>query len=215
MNKRIITLIRHGKVDGPAALYGHTDITSSIEGLREVQQNIETLHRLNTISHIVCSPLLRCTQPAQTFSLTQQLPVQIIHELKEMNFGRWDGIPFEQFTDEHWQSLNQFWETPAIAHVPGGETLQLFAERIIRSWKIIESNIAAQHQLVICHGGVIRIIIAHLLNLDWRNPGLFRQLHIDYASHTGIEIANHSNAVPIITCIGVKTKTDTKTSYTL
>lgn len=203
MSNRIITLIRHGKVDGPAALYGHTNIASSVEGLRELHTNIQQLHQLNPISHIVCSPLMRCAQPAQEFSLAQQLPLQVIDELKEMHFGCWDGIPFDQFGDEHWLTLNQFWETPATAHAPDGETLEQFAGRVIRSWKQIYTNITAEHQLVICHGGVIRIIIAHLLNLDWRNARLFRQLNINYASHTRIDIATQQNALPIIQYIGL------------
>lgn len=203
MSGRVITLIRHGKVDGPAALYGHTNIASSAEGLRELHTNIQQLHQLNPISHIVCSPLIRCAMPAQEFSSANNLPLQIIDELKEMHFGCWDGIPFDQFGDEHWLTLNQFWETPATAHAPDGETLQHFAERVIGSWKKIHTNITAEHQLVICHGGVIRIIIAHLLNLDWRNARLFRQLNIDYASHTRIEIATQQNALPVIKYIGL------------
>lgn len=203
MNSRLITLIRHGKVDGPAALYGHTDIACSAEGLRELHNNIQQLHQLHPVSHIVCSPLMRCANPAREFSQAQQLPLQIIDDLQEMHFGCWDGIPFDQFGDEHWLTLHQFWETPATAHAPDGETLQLFAERVIHSWQQVADNSAAAHQLVICHGGVIRIIIAHLLNLDWRNASLFRQLTIDYASHTRIEIATHQNALPIVKYIGL------------
>lgn len=203
MGNRIITLIRHGKVDGPAALYGHTNIASSVEGLGELHNNIQKLHQLNPISHIVCSPLMRCALPAQEFSSSHNLPLQIIDDLKEMHFGCWDGIPFEQLSNEHWLTLNQFWDTPATAHAPDGEALEQFAARVIRSWKQIHTNITAEHQLVICHGGVIRIIIAHLLDLDWRNPRLFRQLNIDYASHTRIEIATPQNAVPVIKYIGL------------
>ena len=62
MSKRIITLIRHGAVDGPAALYGHTDIACSEKGLSELDHNILAVHRLNPVSHIVCSPRIRCTE---------------------------------------------------------------------------------------------------------------------------------------------------------
>jgi alpha-ribazole phosphatase len=201
VSNRIITLIRHGKVDGPTALYGHTDIPSSVDGIRELQNNIGHIHSKNPISHIVSSPLIRCAVPAREFSHTNHLPLHIADGLKEMHFGHWDGIPFEQFSDEYWQSLNRFWDTPASAHAPDGESLKEFAERVIHSWKNLEEK-SAQHQLVICHGGVIRIIIAHLLNLDWTNASLFRQLHIDYASHTQIEIAIHQNALPIVKYIG-------------
>lgn len=202
MNKRIITLVRHGKVEGPAALYGHTDIGLSHEGLSELQTTIRHVHQLNPITHILSSPLIRCAHPARAFSRISQLPLRILDDLKEMHFGDWDGIPFDEFSEEHWQALNRFWETPSTAQAPCGETLQSFAGRVIRGWQQIQDNKSAEHQLVICHGGVIRIIIAQLLNLDWANASLFRQLTIDYASNTRIEILNDADALPIIRYIG-------------
>ena len=202
MTDRIITLMRHGKVDGPAALYGHTDIALSSLGAMELQQSIAQVHRRNPVSQVISSPLIRCAIAAQEFAQQQQLPVQIIDDLKEMHFGAWDGIAFEQLDAQQWQQLNQFWETPAQAQAPGGESLQEFAARIINCWTKIADNTSAQHQLVLCHGGVIRILIAQLLGLDWHNPSLFRQLSIDYASHTRIEIAAHPAALPVIKYIG-------------
>ncbi len=204
MSNRIITLIRHGKVDGPAALYGHTDIASCDSGKIELLGNIRAIHLANPITNIISSPLIRCAHPAKDFARLHNLPLQVIEHLKEMNFGQWDGIPFDHFTNANWQSLNQFWETPGAVHAPGGETLLVFAKRIIQCWEKIVIDSTAMHQLVICHGGVIRIIIAHLLHLNWDNPRLFRQLAIDYASHTRIEISDHPTASPIITYIGAK-----------
>lgn len=206
MNKRIITLLRHGKVDGPAALYGHTNIVMSAQGRTELRRATNAIHQQQPITHVISSPLIRCAQSAQEFSQVNQLPLQIIDSLQEMHFGNWDGIAFDNFAEHQWQEIVRFWETPATAHAPDGEPLQQFAERIIRSWQIIAGNTEAKHQLVICHGGVIRIIIALLLNLDWRNAALFKQLHIDYASHTRIELSDAENSLPIIKWIGVITE---------
>lgn len=206
MNKRFITLLRHGKVDGPAALYGHTDIAMSTQGHAELFAAINAVHLQQPITHIASSPLMRCAQPAQEFSQATKLPLQIIDDLKEMFFGNWDGIAFDQFDQTHWPALHQFWDAPASAHAPAGETLQQFAGRIRRGWEAIANNTDAEHQLVICHGGVIRIIIALLLNMDWRNAALFKQLHIDYASHTRIELGDTAGSLPIIKWIGVITE---------
>lgn len=202
MSHRIITLVRHGKVDAPAALYGHTDVNLSAEGAGDMQRVFQRIHHENPVTHVLGSPLVRCAQPAQLLAQAHQLPLQIVQGLKEMHFGDWDGIPFEQFTDADWNSLHDFWNTPATAHAPGGEFLEAFAQRVINAWQAIQNNGDAKHQLVVCHGGVIRIIIAHLLNLDWRNPGLFRQLTIDYASCTRIEIPEHPDAQAVIKYIG-------------
>lgn len=201
MSNRIITLLRHGSVDGPAALYGQTDIGLNADGQRAAQHAIRHLHQLAPITHVVSSPLMRCLSSAREFSQLSQLPLRIIDGLKEMHFGSWDGVAFDEFTDAQWQLLNKFWETPASAHAPQGESLKDFAARVINAWQDIEASTSAAHQLVLCHGGVIRIIIAHLLKLDWCNASLFRQLTIDYASNTRIEIVN-SDALPIIKHIG-------------
>lgn len=199
---RFITLVRHGKVAGPSALYGNTDIVMSEEGSKDLQRGIELLHRGTPVTHVISSPLLRCVHPAQEFSQRYNLPLRVLDKLKEMYFGCWDGVPFSEFDNNQWIELTKFWDTPGDAHAPDGEALKDFAHRIISCWKDIANNTSAQHQLIICHGGVIRIIIAQLLNLDWQNPSLFRQLTIDYASHTRIEIGMHDDALPVIKYIG-------------
>jgi alpha-ribazole phosphatase len=54
--------------------------------------------------------------------------------------------------------------------------------------------------VLVCHGGVIRVIIAHLLSIDWGNANLFKQLQIDYASHSRVEV--QKNFLPLIKYIG-------------
>ena len=199
--KRIITLVRHGKIDGPAALYGHTDVPLSAQGYQDLRGTIARIHHRLAITNIVSSPLIRCAQLAQEFSDEMNLPLHIIDDLKEMHFGTWDGEPFDNFSEAQWRELDQFWQTPNTAQPPGGEALPLFAQRVVNAWRLIQQA-QQPHQLVICHGGVIRIIIAHLLHLDWTNPALFRQLTIDYASNTCVEILDHENALPTIRHIG-------------
>lgn len=200
--KRMITLMRHGWVDGPAALYGHTDISLSSDGENLLRTAINRVHERHPINRIVCSPLVRCAQLANEFATALDVPLEVMSDLKEIHFGEWDGIPFDNFSEEQWRSLASFWEAPINARPPQGESLQIFATRVIHSWQHIQNEHSAPHQLVLCHGGVIRIIIAHLLNLDWANPALFRQLTIDYASHTLIEIPDHPDALPVIRHIG-------------
>lgn len=200
--KRFITLLRHGSVDGPAALYGHTDVHLSHEGEKQLRNAIPKIHARNPITRIISSPLIRCATLANEFSEFLAVPLEISDDIKEMNFGEWDGISFNDFSEEQWGALATFWETPEKAQPPQGESLQLFAARVIHSWREIQNNHSAQHQLVVCHSGVIRIIIAHLLKLDWENPALFRQLSIDYGSNTLIEIPDHAEALPVIRHIG-------------
>jgi alpha-ribazole phosphatase len=202
MKNKIFTLLRHGKVDGEAALYGHTDIALSEQGHCHLENAIEKIHTELAIDNITASPLLRCAIVAREFSAKYQTPLHLDPQLKEMHFGAWDGIPFAHMGKE-WQELEAFWDSPSLRHPPAGETLVTFAERVIDAWENLMKSNSGQHTLIICHGGVIRIILAHILQIDWRNASLFKQLHIDFASNTRIEIGNFEGALPVVKWIGV------------
>jgi len=209
-NNRVITLVRHGKIAGAAALYGCTDVALSETGRAELLQALKAIHQHTAISELIASPLQRCTLAAEHFVQQHQIPFALEPRFQEINFGEWDGIAFDELGSE-WDNLARFWQAPATFQPPRGERLQDFAARVIAAWEdllrqpdlLTNAQPNVQHQVIVCHGGVIRIIIAHILKLDFCNPSLFQQLHIDYSSQTRIEIANHAHAVPVIKYIGM------------
>jgi alpha-ribazole phosphatase len=198
-----ITLIRHGQIKGEPALYGHTDVALSEQGHTSLYNVIECIHTLAPINKFISSPLKRCADVAQVFAQQYELDLQLIPEFKEMHFGDWDGVAFDQLGDE-WKNLEAFYASPFLIHPPNGETLEIFANRVIDAWHDLTKQVINSHCVLICHAGVIRIIIAHILRMDWKNANLFTQLHIDYASHTRIEIGNFENAVPVVKWIGAR-----------
>lgn len=201
MSSTIITLVRHGKVAGPAALYGKTDIPLSAAGHSDLTRTLNHLHAQNPINQIISSPKIRCLQVAQEFSTQHNIPLHTEDNLQEMDFGIWDGIPFDELGDE-WKNIEAFWHSPHSMQPPEGESLTDFAARVISNWEQLISVTTPRHHAIICHGGVIRILIAHILQLDWCNPALFKQLQIDYASCTRIEIGGYEGAVPVVKWIG-------------
>jgi alpha-ribazole phosphatase len=205
-NNRVITLVRHGKIAGAAALYGCTDVALSETGRAELLQALKAIHQHTAISELIASPLQRCALAAEHFAQQHQIPFALEPRFQEINFGEWDGIAFDELGSE-WDNLACFWQAPATFQPPRGERLQDFAARVIAAWQDLLRQPNAQHQVIVCHGGVIRIIIAHILKMDFCNPSLFQQLHIDYSSHTRIEIANHAQAVPVIKHIGMNSTT--------
>lgn len=202
MTTKTFTLIRHGKVDGKPALNGHTDVALSAQGYSDLKNAIEKIHAALAVDNITASPSIRCAIVAREFSQKYQTPLQLNPQLKEMHFGAWDGIPFDDLVNE-WQNLEAFWTSPFLNHPPDGETLTVFAERVIKTWETLTQRASGQHNLIVCHGGVIRIILAHILQMDWRNANLFKQLHIDFASSSRIEISDQKGALPVVKWIGV------------
>jgi len=200
MKTRHFSFVRHGKVNGPAALYGKTDIAPSIRGQQELLAGLARLHQETPIDYIFSSPLKRCAQTAEEFATHHLLPISTIAELQECNFGDWDGIDFNLLQSQ-WPQLEKFWQSPLISTPPNGENLQDFSSRINNAWQDIQTQQYCEHTLILCHGGTIRMVIAELLNIPLESA-LFQQLHIDYCSHTRIDISDHPDAKPIIRWIG-------------
>ncbi|WP_330960173.1 histidine phosphatase family protein [Photobacterium sp. 53610] len=185
-----ITLVRHGKVNGPAALYGSTDV----DVREDINQAIASKIRHQPISFetVISSPLRRC------WSLANQLDTEqpLISEpgFQEMHFGRLDGIPFDLVTKDspEWQQLEQFWQNPASTRLPEAETLEDFYQRVSDCWSQQIARLKG-NVLIVTHGGVIRAILADVLGLDWRNPAWYSGLSISNGSITQIQVTHYDN----------------------
>ncbi len=97
-------------------------------------------------------------------------------------------------TKNNWQLLEAFWQNPAVNTLPSAESLSDFNARVLKSWhemiNTLLTNKTIQQEedqptkriLLICHGGVVRILLAYLLKLDWKSPTWYQNLHISNAS---------------------------------
>ncbi|MCL9774796.1 histidine phosphatase family protein [Vibrio methylphosphonaticus] len=197
-----IYLLRHGKVTGEAALYGHTDIAVSSEENAAIASNLHALS-LN-LKQVITSPLLRCHAVAQQFAHQQALPLSVVSDLSEMYFGDVDGVPFDTMSTQEWQNLEPFWENPAQTSLPNAESLCDFHTRVVRAWASLST--LKQDTLVVTHGGVIRVILAHLLELDWRNAKWYSTLSIQNGSLTHIQINPKFPEHVLIKAIGTPIK---------
>jgi alpha-ribazole phosphatase/probable phosphoglycerate mutase len=202
-----ISLVRHVKVTGAPALYGATDV------MPRPAENSHLLSTLNSYQKqskpfelVVSSPLKRCLIFATAFTDKNIIPLKSINAFQEINFGDFDGIPFDDNTfsrdtllgTKNWTMLEQFWKAPATATLPQAESLADFNQRILAAWQELvdicikqsedEEHSKPKRILLVAHGGVIRIILAHALQLAWQNPVLHQSLQISNGSLSKITI---------------------------
>lgn len=194
----VFNLLRHGQVTGPAALNGKTDIALSKQGWQNMQTQLQ---HTAPPGIIISSPLARCAAFADNLALQLKLPVQVEQDLQECDFGEFDGIAFDELS-EQWLQLADFWQHPYNNTLPNGESLQAFHERVAKVWQRLLAQHKGQNNLLICHGGVIRQILAQVLPVDWKNGAWYSQLNIGYASLTRITVADHPEATPRVEFIG-------------
>lgn len=201
-----ISLVRHVKVAGAPALYGSTDIMPCTAENELLLTNLTAFQQQSSAYDLViCSPLKRCRILAELFTEQNKIPLQCIESLQEINFGDFDGIPFDDTTfsintplgAKNWAMLEKFWEAPAVATLPQAESLADFNHRIIAAWHDIIDLCYQQNDdidqpkriLLLAHGGVIRMILAEALRLQWQNPVLHKSLQIGYASLSKITVS--------------------------
>ena len=156
-----IYLVRHTtpKID-KGICYGQSDLDTT------ENFDLESKEILNKISIdeqtiVYSSPSKRCTQLATLFSPDYIEDKRIL----ELNFGdwelkKWDAIPKEEITP---------WMQDFVhVKVPNGESYTELAERTHSFFKeITEKNHAKV--ILICHGGVIRSILAKLTQTELKD----------------------------------------------
>lgn len=183
MQQFTITLLRHGETVAPSNLNGATDVALSALGK---QQMLNAASKLNDIDCVVTSPLQRCCILAKIIASQWQVSLSIEQQFAEMNFGDWDGQPFDELYQQSPTQMDKFWRTPWDVTVPNGEQLSDFQQRIDKAWHRLLTQ--QKNTLVVCHGGVIRYIIAKILNLGKHNNSHITALKIDFAAIVRIQI---------------------------
>ena len=156
-----IHLVRHGitTLHGGGRYVGSTDAPLNAEGRHQAESLRPLLAHLAP-KHVLCSPLARCRQTAE---LAQDGDLEIIQDLREVDFGDWEGLTFAEIADG-WPRLVEKWnEGDEGFAFPGGEALDAFGERMGHAAARIRA--CGQDVVVFCHGGVVRALLCRFLNL--------------------------------------------------
>ncbi|MBU2892167.1 histidine phosphatase family protein [Colwellia sp. D2M02] len=215
-----IELVRHVKVEGRAALYGKTDVAPKAADndlliaallkrseLRQTRTATNTLKLPAIYQQIFSSPLQRCVLAAKQLAQLTHAPLLIKDDFQEMNFGRYDGVLFDELPFDkqesisisglHWNTLEEFFQSPANVILPQAESLTEFHQRVISAWKSLltqqlslqtTQGLQPRRIIIFAHGGVIRMILAHVLQLNWQQASWYQNLHIGYGSLTQLSV---------------------------
>lgn len=166
MTTTYFDLIRHGEPAGGHKYRGHRDDPLSELGWQQMRDAIAAGERWD---HILSSPLLRCREFATELSEKTGAPLSVAEGFKEICFGDWEGKTREQVEQEYGDHQANFWRDAENLAPPNAETIQDFYQRIGDSWQHWSEQLAGQKVLLVCHGGVIRMVLGHVLGLTPSN----------------------------------------------
>ena len=172
-----VFLIRHGQTlwNKEGRYQGNKDIGLTEVGVEQARLTAEYLSDVN-FSSIYSSPLKRAMNTANIINKINKgknLNIIVREKLKEMNFGKWEGMKFEEI-GKIFHADYQHWLSDPYNNCPtGGESFRKVKERaIIEIESIVKENEKGSNIAVITHGGVILSILVYWLQIPlprWRS----------------------------------------------
>jgi alpha-ribazole phosphatase len=184
-----LLLVRHAATAWTAQgrFQGQTDVPLSPHGHRQVADLARRL-RTETIHVLYASDLQRAWETAQAVATPHALRVQPEPRLREMAFGRWEGLTYAEMRQRDATGLAA-WERDQL-HIapPGGETLLQLSERVRAAYTSIVS--AGQDKTVglVAHGGSLQVLLCLALGLP---PQAYWQFAMAPASLSELCVYEH------------------------
>jgi alpha-ribazole phosphatase/probable phosphoglycerate mutase len=165
-----LDLMRHGEPVGGRKYRGQLDDPLSEKGWMQMRRAVGEHCPWQAI---VSSPLLRCADFARELAARHGLLLAMDDRLVELGFGAWEGRTADELTAEDPDALVRFRRDPVAHAPPGAEPLASFRGRILEAWNALREQHHGKHVLVIAHAGVIRMMVAHVLDIPLQH--IFRR----------------------------------------
>ena len=175
----VIDLLRHGEPVGGSRYRGQVDDPLSARGW---QQRWQAVDGCSDWQRIITSPLLRCREFALQLSERLAVPVHAETRFREVGFGEWEGRTRPELEQARPGQVERFYRDPVAHRPPGAEPLDAFVTRVGQAFTELLGRHKGETVLVVAHAGVIRAILAHVLDIppvsmyriDVANAGISR-----------------------------------------
>src|SRR5579871_2408522 len=186
-----LILIRHAEVEARyhRIFGGQIDMELSPRGHEQAAMLAKYL-KAKSFDAIYASPMKRVQLTIAPLLAERANKPIILEGLREVNFGVWTGLSWEEVKAKHnvsaFQWLHQL-ESGSIAEAESGREFRARVEPCVE--QILREQ-AGKTVAIACHGGVMRMILSILLKLPLPDMAGFE---IDYAGLTMVHCLAHKN----------------------
>ncbi|MSR42559.1 MAG: histidine phosphatase family protein [Pedosphaera sp.] len=185
MNSTRLYLLRHGEVEAryQRVFGGRIDMELSPHGHAQAAALAKFLERV-AFDAIYASPMKRAQQTLAPLAGQYLRKPVILPDLREMDFGVWTGLKWSEVQERHDVSVHQWLEQLDKGTVPEAESTAETRARVEPCLQRILTESQGKTVAVVCHGGIVRTLLALLLDLPIVKTAAFE---IDYASLTVVD----------------------------
>ena len=168
---RELILVRHGETvhNVNRITQGWSDSALSERGQQQVLRLAEKLKEMRPTA-LYSSPLGRAMSTARAIADATGLEIVPLDDLREMNYGRWEGRSFLDIRVED-EDIYRRWIAEEDCPCPGGESHADVRRRMQRVFETVN----AERAVVVSHGTAIRIGATALLDLPLMSAMRFAQ----------------------------------------
>jgi alpha-ribazole phosphatase len=192
-----ILLFRHGETANSkeVCFNGHYDVGLSERGQKQFQHWADILKQ-KKIKAIYSSDLQRTRKSAQIIGKEHGLEPAAYPELRELSFGTWEGMSISAVESAYPGQMKERMKSVATFQADGGETYSQLQARVVPKYEEIVARHPDDQIAMVCHGGVNRVILSHILGIPLDR--IFR-IHQDYAA---LNIIQYYDKEPVVEYIG-------------
>lgn len=172
-------LIRHGETEWNkiGRFQGSSDIALSDKGIKQAQQAAKVLK--GKLDYIYTSPLSRAKQTAEIIAEANHITVQIENDIREINFGVWEGLTFDEIKKNYPVEFAS-WRNPEEGYLMSDDISIRNAG--IRAGNVFR-NLAEKHQgkriAIVAHGAILK---AGIINLFEFNMTMYHKIFLGNTS---------------------------------
>jgi len=159
-------LVRHGETlaNREYRYIGTRDDPLSAHGETQAIQLAEALSGL-PIAAVYSSPLQRTYHTALPIATRHNLEVQRVDDLRECDFGMWEGLSRTEVLErspEDSQRLRE-WEQNSSVAPPGGESFEALQQRVVTAVERLAQAHPDQAIVLVSHVGPIKVLLGAAL----------------------------------------------------
>jgi alpha-ribazole phosphatase/probable phosphoglycerate mutase len=160
-----IYLIRHGQTDWNIAgrIQGSHDIPLNETGLRQAEHLAEAMDT-RPVTRIFSSTLVRAKETAEKIGERQKVEVCLMEQLIEVEFGKWEGLTWDEIQKAYPKEYGYWTINPAEAAPPDGERFETIMNRCVQAWnEILEVTNGREDVAIVSHGATLAHLFSHMM----------------------------------------------------
>ncbi|HEU5348376.1 MAG TPA: histidine phosphatase family protein [Ktedonobacterales bacterium] len=170
-----LVVVRHGATESNLAsqFTGHLDVPLSALGERQAQALASALAH-EQFDALISSDLQRARATLAPLAELLGLPVRVDSALREIGAGVWEGQTGAAVRALYPGAI-ELWESSETFTPEGGESIAVCRERIVDVFERTCREFPDGSVLWMTHGGVLGILLCHVLGLTIDRRGQFRR----------------------------------------